>query len=91
MQLLLPALVSCTFSGAERSDYERLGDSIMDTTVDSIREVLQESEAAFQGRRSVAQGSLGRLPQRNAVVDERSHPYAQHALARRQSIGAPHE
>jgi hypothetical protein len=53
----------------------------MDTAAVGMGEVLDEAEASFQHGGAVSQGALHRLPERDALVDERDDADPDEALS----------
>jgi len=65
------------------------GDAVMHALAVDVDEVLDESEAAFEGRGSVAESTLDGLPERDFGVLEGDDADVQQTLAKSESIGAP--
>ncbi len=63
------------------ADDDRLRDTVVHTAAVGMAEVLDEAEASFQHGGAVSQGALHRLPERDALVDERDDADPDEALS----------
>lgn len=74
---------------ATASDDDSYGNAVMHRLVVGMFEVLQETNARFQRRGSVAQRPLDVVPQRQMRVNDRHHEDTHQALANGGALSQP--
>jgi len=81
--------VSNRTNGRVVLNYDGFGNTVMHALAVGVNEELDESEASFKQRRTVAEAALKGLPEGNFRARERDNANVQEAFADREAVRAP--